>query len=259
MIFFFTFSCIVEKSRAKRFWRKGHNASGKLSLHHAKLERFARKGTQQSLIPLNARGRIRQKLINGLYESFCYSPRHALEFQPNDVDEIRASPLSVTVERHSPPEKYPTRVCENLTTIDESLLGSPRSVFHNEHLLTSSSWHRANSWSTSASCTYSSGYSSANTSCPSSANSHRSTSPTPDFSNIKLLRATLEQYSGEDNNYPGDSDLGILTEQDDLIDEFLVEPCDNFATWPQKSRIHDKTDKVNKRIFSGKFYGDFYI
>lgn len=241
----------AEKTRANRLWRKGHNASGKLSLHHANLQHIARKGTQRSIVPLNAKGRIRQKLINGLYESFCYSPRHALDFQPNDADEFRASrQLTVSVERHSTPEKsYPTRVCENLTTIDEPLLGSPRSVY-SEHLLSTSSWHRANSWATTASCTYSSGYSSANTSCPSSANSHRSTSPTPDFSNIKLLTATLEKYSTEDNSYSGDSDLEILTEQDDLIDEFLVERCDSFATWPQKSRIQDKADKLNKRTFS---------
>lgn len=245
IILFFAIA-ISGKTRAKRFWRKGHNACGKWSLHHANLEHFARKGTQQSLLPLNAKGKIRQKLINGLYESFCYSPRHALDFQPNNSDEFRAatSPLTVTVERHTSPERYPSRVCENLTTIDESL---------NENLLSSSTWHRANSWTTSASCTYSSGYSSANTSCPSSANSHRSTSPTPDFSNIKLLSATLEQYSGEENSYSGDNDLGILTEDEDLRDEFsLAEPCDFFATWPQKSRIQDKADRINKRIFSGK-------
>lgn len=247
---------MIGKTRGKRFWRKGHNAARRqLSFYHANLEHFTRKGTQRSLVPFNAKGRIRQKLINGLYESFCYNPRQAFEFQPNDADEFRVSsrPLTVPVERHSTPEKYPTRICENLTAIDEPVLGSPRSVY-NEHYLSCSSWHRANSWSTSASCTYSSGYSSANTSCPSSANSHRSTSPTPDFSNIKLLSATLEQYNGEENNYSGGSDLGILAEQDDLIDgDLWVEPCDNFATWPQKSKIQDKAEKANKRIFSGKF------
>lgn len=248
----------AEKARAKRFWRKKHNASG-TSFHH--LEHFARKGAQQSLVPFNAKGKIRQKLINGLYESFCYNPRQAFEFQPNDADEFRGTvrPLTGTsVERHSTPEKYPSRVCENLTTIDEPYLGSPRSLY-NEHLLISSSWHRASSWSTSASCTYSSGYSSANTSCPSSANSHRSTSPTPDFSNIKLLSATLDQNDSEETSCSGDSDLEILTEQEDLIDDFLVEPCDNFATWPQKSKVQDKAGKLNKKTFSADdFHGSRY-
>lgn len=242
---FFYLMTISGKTRAKRFWRKGHNSRGKWSLHHANLEHFARKGTQQSLLPLSAKGKIRQKLINGLYESFCYSPRHALDFRPNNSDELQGTALTVTVERHTSPEKYyPSRICENLTTIDQD---EPV----NENLLAGSSWHRANSWSTTASCTYSSGYSSANTSCPSSANSHRSTSPTPDFTNIKLLSATLEEYNGEKNSYSEDSDLGIVTENDDLRDEFLVEPCDFFATWPQKNRIQDK-DRVDKRIFSGE-------
>lgn len=233
------------KTRGKRFWRKGQNARGKWSLHHANLEHFARRGVQQSLLPLNATGKIRQKLINGLYESFCYSPRHALDFHPNSDEFQVASPLTVTVERHTSPEKYyPSRVCENLTTIDrdESL---------NDKRLSSSTWHRVNSWSTSASCTYSSGYSSANTSCPSSANSHRSTSPTPDFSNIKLLKATLEQYSGEENSYSGESDLEILNEDDDLRGEFVAEPNEFFATWPQKNRRQDK-ERINRRIFSGE-------
>lgn len=244
--YFFSVMTIAGKSRAKRFWRTGHNARGKWSLNHGNLEHFTRKGAPQSLLPLNATGKFRQKLINGLYESLCYSPRHALDFRPNNSDEFHAtSPLTITVQRHTSPEKcYPSRVCENLTTIDRD-----------ETLLSSSTWHRTNSWSTSASCTYSSGYSSANTSCPSSANSHRSTSPTPDFSNIKLLSATLEQYSGEDNSYSGDSDLEILNEDDDLRDAFLVEPCNFFATWPQKNKIQEKDkDKLNKKIFSGKLF-----
>lgn len=239
---------IAGKSRAKRFWRTGHNACGKWSLNHGNLEHFTRKGAPQSLLPLNATGKFRQKLINGLYESLCYSPRHALDFQPNNSDEFHGtSPLTITVQRHTSPEKcYPSGVCENLTTIDRD-----------ETLL--STWHRTNSWSTSASCANSSGYSSANTSCPSSANSHRSTSPTPDFSNIKLLSATLEQYSGEDNSYAGDSDLEILNEDDDLRNEFSAEPYDFFATWPRKNNIQERdNDRLNKKIFSGELFSLFF-
>ena len=216
------------------------------------MEHLVRKRNERSLLPINARGKIRQKLINGIYESFCYSTRQAFEFQANDADEFRAAsrpPLVVSVDRYSTPEKYPTHVCENLTTIDKPLLASPRSI-HSEHLLASSSWHRVNSWSTSASCTCSSGYSSANTSCPSSANSHRSSSPTPDFSNIKLLRATLEQYEDEEHSCSRESDLEILTEQDEIIRGDFY---DSFATWPQKSKNQDKREKTNKKVFSGKF------
>lgn len=239
------------KTKTRHFWRKGQKPGGNLPRHQANLQHFARKRTESTLVTLNAKGRIRQKLINGLYESFCYSPRQALEFKPKDAEEFRASrQLTLSVERHPTPEKsYPSHVCENLTTIDESIIGSPRSTY-SENYLGSSILPRTNSWSTSASCSYSSGYSSANTSCPSSANSHRSNSPTPDFSDIKLL-TTLEQYSAaRENTYSGDRDLGTLTEQDDFIDEFLVEPYENFATWPQKSRVQDKAEKINKRIFS---------
>lgn len=238
------------KTRANRFWRKRQNACGKWSLHHVTLEQLARKGTQQTIVPLSAKGKIRQKLINGLYESFCYSPRHALDFRPNNSDEFQGTPLTVTIERHPSPERYyPSRICENLTTIDQD-------DAVNENLLASSNWHRANSWSTSASCAYSSGYSSANTSCPSSANSHRSTSPTPDFSNIKLLSATLEDYNGENNSFSEDGGLGIGTDDVDLGDEYLTEPCDFFATWPQKNRMQDK-HRVNKRIFSADDFQAF--
>ena len=243
--FFLLLNGYSGKTRANRFWRKRQNACGKWSLHHVTLEQLARKGTQQKIVPLSAKGKIRQKLINGLYESFCYSPRHALDFRPNNSDELQGTPLTVTIERHPSPERYyPSRICENLTTIDQD-------DAVNENLLASSNWHRANSWSTSASCAYSSGYSSANTSCPSSANSHRSTSPTPDFSNIKLLSATLEDYNGENNSFSEDGGLGIGTDDVDLGDEYLTEPCDFFATWPQKNRMQDK-QRVNKRIFSGK-------
>ncbi|XP_068694406.1 kinase suppressor of Ras 1-like [Montipora foliosa] len=242
----------AEKTTAKRFWRKKHDASGKIAIRHANLQHFARKGTERSLLPLNATGKFRQKLINGIYESFCYSTRQAFEFQANDVDEFRLAsrPLVVSVERHSIPEKYPTHICENLTTIDEPLLASPRSI-KSEHLIPSSTWHRVNSWSTSVSYTNSSGYSSANTSCPSSANSHRSSSPTPDFSNIRLLRSTLEQYEAEEHYDSRESDLGIPRVQDDIAErKFLVEPFDSFATWPQKSRNLHNAEKANKRIFS---------
>ncbi|PFX34483.1 raf homolog serine/threonine-protein kinase phl-like [Stylophora pistillata] len=238
------------KTRAKRFWRKGQSVCGKWSLHHANLEHLARKGTQQTVLPLSAKGKIRQKLINGLYESFCYSPRHALDFRPNNSEELQGTSLTVTVERHPSPERYyPSRICENLTTIDQD------DAVH-KNLLASSNWHPANSWSTSASCSYSSGYSSANTSCPSSANSHRSCSPTPDFSNIKLLNATLEDYSGEKNGFSEDADLGIGTDDVDLGDEYLTEPCDFFATWPQKNRMQEK-QRVNKRIFSADDFQAF--
>lgn len=241
---------IVEKGSAKRFWRKKQNAREKISIHQANVEHLVRKRNERSLLPLNARGKIRRKLINGIYESFCYSTRQAFEFQANDADEFRAaSRPPLVVDRYPTPEKYPTHVCENLTTIDKPLLASPRSI-HSEHLLSSSTWYRVNSWSTSASCTCSSGYSSANTSCPSSANSHRSSSPTPDFSNIKLLRATLEKYEDEEHSCSRESDLEILTEQDEIIKGDFY---NSFATWPQKSKNQDKTEKAKKKVFSGKF------
>lgn len=237
----------AEKGSAKRFWRKKQNAREKISIHQANVEHLVRKRNERSLLPLNARGKIRRKLINGIYESFCYSTRQAFEFQANDADEFRAaSRPPLVVDRYPTPEKYPTHVCENLTTIDKPLLASPRSI-HSEHLLSSSTWYRVNSWSTSASCTCSSGYSSANTSCPSSANSHRSSSPTPDFSNIKLLRATLEQYEDEEHSCSRESDLEILTEQDEIIKGDFY---NSFATWPQKSKNQDKTEKAKKKVFS---------
>lgn len=52
-----------------------------------------------------------------------------------------------------------------------------------------------------------------------------------DFFNIKFLSVILEQYSGEDNSYFGDSDLEIFNEDDDLRGEFLEEFCDFFVIW----------------------------
>ncbi|XP_048583504.1 kinase suppressor of Ras 2 isoform X2 [Nematostella vectensis] len=186
-----------------RLWRRSH--FGKDVKRPSDTGRgLAQMRENQNILPrkyTDAKGRIRQKLINGLYDSFCYSPRQALDLYPSVNTHATTKATVHRQQADSPLACSPARY-----TRDGDLMhDSPRrftSPAHEQYLPCPHAWTRTYSCSSRTSnitsFTGSSGYSSMPASCPSSANSHRSCSPTPDFSNIRSLTATLERYNVEE-------------------------------------------------------------
>lgn len=236
----------------RRFWRRSYKTLHGKWPSKENLEAF-RPRSRKDFPPWDistqkygdARGKIRQKLINGFYESFCYSPRYALEFQPTNSCKGNGSrSLTVEVERHEIRERE-RQIAVDLAPSSDTLSISPRHTGRDQFL---SNWLRDTSWtSRSTTATISSGYSSANTSCPSSANSHRSTSPTPDFStrNIRLLSANLEQCSLEEVDFVEDEELQGID-------------FNPIATWPPRTKSNIAS-RNERRIFSGNFLSTLVV
>ena len=227
----------------KRFWRRGYESFHGKWPPKENVGVCNRKGTSKSYLSwdittqkyIDARGKIRQKLLNGFYESLCYGPRQALEFQPTGPGRTGNRTITVEVEQHDCFER------EGRDSVDYRPHEAAPPVSRDQSL---SSWLRDSSWtSRSMTGTTSSGYSSAHTSCPSSANSHRSSSPPPDFStrHIRLLSATMaESHSLEDNDFIGD---------EEELDGATFDPV---ATWPPRTES-SIARRNGRRISSGNF------
>jgi len=234
-----------------RFWHK-HPKDHRKWASDSPFNSFPRTtqvNLQRSLRPrkyVDAKGKIRQKLINGIYDSFCYNPRHGIDLYPaNETQTFVPSTTNVTVHQESLQNdaagNYSTE--NNLIHFTTNTAAQPVDHF----LPCPHTWKRTYSWSSRHSAmtsfTSSSGYSSLPASCPSSANSHRSSSPTPDFTNIRSLTATLERCSLEES-----------LELDERDEEFCWEKelptITHPGTWPL-SRKATPSHRETKRIFSG--------
>lgn len=185
---------------------------------------------------VDAKGKIRQKLISGIYDSFCYNPRHGIDLHPSSESQTFSPKIANVTVHQKRTELAPLQ--QDIDIVNNRY--SPQQV--EQFLPCPHSWKRTYSWSSRHSAmtsfTSSSGYSSMPASCPSSANSHRSTSPTPDFANIRSLTATLERCS--------------LEEDLDLVERHVYwEKSLRPGTWPL-SRKARPWQRETRRIFSGK-------
>ena len=189
--------------------------------------------------------------MSGLYESFCYTANHTIEFQPAEperVSSLLSSDYTGTLDPcgfHAVPPDFTDSPPISF------LSSSPYQPYGNSlHTSSSGFCGRTYSWSSRTSArttTNSSGYCSVNNSCPSSANSHRSTSPTPDFSNIKLLSANLEKCSLDEEGILEESDISSSGTDGDFL-----------CTWPPFAGVSIREDCAgeagdgNARVFTGK-------
>ncbi|XP_031561524.1 uncharacterized protein LOC116297441 [Actinia tenebrosa] len=212
---------------------------------------------QRSLQPrkyIDAKGKIRQKLINGLYDSFCYSPRHDIDPQPSSSSKASSTPqqtTNVTIHREQILRDIKSSFRgERLEFGDVDLVNASentRRTSQEQYLPCPQTWKRTYSWSSRHSAmtsfTSSSGYSSMPASCPSSANSHRSSSPTPDFSNIRSLTATLERCSLEE-------DMDQLQDREEFRESFAERSLPMYVlTWPMARKTRPNQNDT-RRIFS---------
>lgn len=230
--------------RVGKFWHKHPKDRRKwpLNSQFESIPRESARNLQRSLRPrkyIDAKGKIRQKLINGIYDSFCYNSRHGIDLYPaNETQTFGASTANVTVHRNG--DSF-----QNDADSTDNNRFNPQPV--EQFLPCPHIWRRTYSWSSRHSAmtsfTSSSGYSSLPASCPSSANSHRSSSPTPDFTNIRSLTATIEQCSLEEG-----------LDMDERGEGFCWEKSLPFVrlagTWPL-SRKASPSQRETKRIFSG--------
>lgn len=230
-----------------RFWNKHPKDRRKWASDSPfnSIPRSTRGNLQRSLRPrkyVDAKGKIRQKLINGIYDSFCYNSRHGIDLYPATENQtFGPSTTNVTIHRESlqndinMENKDFTSITTNIAQPAEQFLPCPHT------------WRRTYSWSSRHSAmtsfTSSSGYSSLPASCPSSANSHRSSSPTPDFTNIRSLTATLERCSLEE-------DLELDEREEEFCWEKTLPTITYPGTWPL-SRKATPSHRETKRIFSG--------
>ncbi|EDO32288.1 predicted protein [Nematostella vectensis] len=237
-----------------RLWRRSH--FGKDVKRPSDTGRgLAQMRENQNILPrkyTDAKGRIRQKLINGLYDSFCYSPRQALDLYPSVNTHATTKATVHRQQADSPLACSPARY-----TRDGDLMhDSPRrftSPAHEQYLPCPHAWTRTYSCSSRTSnitsFTGSSGYSSMPASCPSSANSHRSCSPTPDFSNIRSLTATLERYNVEE-------ELELVEDEEYTSTGDWRKAFSTYslpATWPL-TRKNTSIKENTRRIVSGQIW-----
>lgn len=194
--------------------------------------------------------------MSGLYESFCYNANHTIDLQPFESEGVK-SMLCSDVPQTLDPCGFDA-VREDLADPQPILYlsSSPYQPYGNSlHTCSSGFSTRTYSWSsrTSARTTAnSSGYCSGNNSCPSSANSHRSTSPTPDFSNIKLLSATLEKCVLDEESVLEEADTSSSeTEREFLCTwpPFVGETIKEISHAPERG-IAEESDQ--NRVIKGK-------
>lgn len=216
---------------------------------------------QRSIRPqkyIDAKGKIRQKILNGFYESICYSPRHAIDLQPSGSSKASSSPqqtTNVTVHREQILRDIKASFRGERLELGDVDIGNAsentRRTSQEQYLPCPQTWKRTYSWSSRHSAmtnfTSSSGYSSMPASCPSSANSHRSSSPTPDFSNIRSLTATLERCSLEE-------DMDQLQDREEFRESFSERSLPMYVlTWPMARKTRPNQNDT-RRIFSGKIF-----
>lgn len=252
--------------RVGKFWQKPSREKRKWSLNTDFNSLPSRRANvpadlQRSMRPrkyIDAKGKIRQKLLNGFYESplFCYSPRQAIDLQPSSSSKACSAPqqtTNVTIHREQILRDIKSSFRgERLELGDVDLMNASentRRTSQEHYLPCPQTWKRTYSWSSRQSAmtsfTSSSGYSSMPASCPSSANSHRSSSPTPDFSNIRSLTATLERCSLEE-------DMDQLQGRVEFRQSFSERSLPMYVlTWPMARKTRPNQNDT-RRIFSGK-------
>lgn len=226
-IFFLHFRSYLGKRCSRRFWRRTFRNSQKWVVDsRTPKDCILWNDTPQRQAQQQRKRKTRRRFMSGLYESFCYTANHTIDLQPSDLEEVKPSSICSEGTHTLDPCSFHS-VTSDFADPQPILYlsSSPYQPYGNSlHTCSSGFYTRTYSWSSRTSArttTNSSGYCSGNNSCPSSANSHRSSSPTPDFSNIKLLSSTLEKCSLDEESILEES--GISSSETE--GEFL-------CTWP---------------------------